>query len=72
MQQVDSFFENQGIGSQLISFAKEKGVTFLWALEKNLGARWFYHRHGFHETEEKIFEEGTPEYLLRLVWSGKE
>ena len=27
----------------------------------------FYERHGFHVTEEKELEEGTTEYLLKLV-----
>ena len=36
---VDSFFENQGIGAELIEFAKrEFGAASLWVLEKNTGA----------------------------------
>ena len=26
----------------------------------------FYHRHGFRVTEERKFEEGTTEYLVRM------
>ena len=64
---VDSFFENRGIGGELIEFAKAKlGVKFLWALEKNTKAIRFSKRHGFYVTDTKIFEEGTTEYLLRL------
>ena len=42
-------------------------MDFLWALEKNTRARAFYNCHGFIETGEKEYEEGTTEYLLKLV-----
>ena len=64
---VDFFFWNQGIGSKLIEYAKEcYGVTFLWAIEKNIDAIRFYEAHGFHLTEKKKFEEGTTEYLVMM------
>ncbi|MEY8395560.1 GNAT family N-acetyltransferase [Lachnospiraceae bacterium 45-P1] len=64
---VDSFFQNQGVGAELIEFAqKEFFVDFLWALEKNTDAIRFYERHGFHRTETKRLEEGTTEYLILL------
>lgn len=64
---VDSFFQNQGVGAELIEFAKsEFSVRFLWAIEKNVDAIRFYERHGFHRTETKKFEEGTTEYLILL------
>ena len=64
---VDSFFENQGIGSSLIQFAtKQKQCDFLWVLEKNTKARKFYQRHGFAITEEKQYEEGTTEYIVKM------
>lgn len=64
---VDAFFQNQGIGAELIEFAKrEYDVQFLWALEKNTGAVRFYERHGFHKTGIRKLEEDTPEYLIRL------
>ena len=64
---VDSFFWNQGIGSELLTYAKEQhGVTYLWALEKNTDAIRFYEAHGFRLTGEKKFEEGTTEYLVRM------
>lgn len=64
---VDSFFQNQGVGAELIEFAKnEFSVCFLWAIEKNVDAICFYERHGFHRTETKKFEEGTTEYLILL------
>lgn len=65
---VDYFFQNQGIGSALIGYTKEKHpVTFLWAIEKNVDAIRFYQRHGFHLTDTKKFEEGTTEYLVKLT-----
>ena len=65
---VDSFFVGRGIGGQLIEYAKEKlGARWLWALEKNVGAIRFYERHGFRLTDEKVFEEGTTEYLVKMV-----
>ncbi len=65
---VDTFFENNGIGGQLVEFAKEHfDVRFLWALEKNNGALRFYERHGFVPSGEKKFEDGSTEYLIKLV-----
>ena len=64
---VDYFFWDQGIGSQLIEFAKANyPVTFLWAIEKNTDAIRFYEAHGFHLTNTKKFEEGTTEYLVKI------
>ncbi len=65
---VDYFFQDQGIGSQLIEYAKENyPVTFLWAIEKNVDAIRFYESHGFHQTDTKKSEEGTTEYLVMMV-----
>ena len=64
---VDYFFQDQGIGSRLIEYAKENyPVTYLWAIEKNTDAIRFYESHGFHLTDTKEFEEGTTEYLVML------
>ena len=64
---VDSFFQNEGIGGELIEFAKEKfSARYLWAIEKNVGAIRFYERHGFYQTGTKKLEEGTTEYLVLL------
>ena len=58
---VDYFFWNQGIGAQLIEFAKEKyDSRFLWTLEKNKEAIHFYKAHGFNLNEKRQLEEGTP------------
>ncbi len=64
---VDSFFENQGIGSELMKFAIDKmGCNYLWVLEKNSGAIRFYEKHGFSFTGERQPEEGTAEFLLKM------
>lgn len=65
---VDSFFEGQGIGSKLIEFAvQKKGASFLWVLEKNTRGIAFYKRHGFAITGERKLEEGTAEYIVKMV-----
>ena len=64
---VDYFFQNQGVGSALIEYAKQNfPVSFLWAIEKNTDAIRFYIAHGFHLTGVKKLEEGTTEYLVKL------
>jgi putative acetyltransferase len=64
---VDHFFQGQGIGAELIEFAKrEHDVRVLWVLEKNTAAIRFYEAHGFHVTGNKILEEGTPEYKMLM------
>ena len=64
---VDYFFQNQGVGSKLIEYAKKNyPVSFLWAIEKNTDGIRFYEAHGFCPTDEKKFEEGTTEYLVML------
>lgn len=63
---VDTFFENCGIGGELIRFAMEKGCRYLWVLEKNTDARRFYERYGFTVTGKKEFQEGTPEYIIEM------
>lgn len=53
---VDTFFQNKGIGSELIEFAIQKfHADNLWALEKNIKAIKFYKKHGFYLTDEKNF-----------------
>lgn len=69
---VDSFFENQGIGGRLITFAiEEKNCDHLWVLEKNADARRFYETYGFTVTGEKQLQEGTEEYLVEMSLLGK-
>ena len=64
---VDPCFQNRGIGAALLKFAVEvHHADVLWALEKNVRGIRFYERHGFRATGEKIFEDDTTEYLIRL------
>lgn len=64
---VDSFFQDQGIGSALIEYAKEQyPISFLWVLEKNTDAVRFYEAHGFHLTDSRKFSEGTTEYIVMM------
>ena len=68
---VEPVLQSRGIGSKLLEYAVEKlGATYLWALEKNTRAIAFYKRHGFQTTEEKMLEEGTVEYLVKLIKVG--
>ena len=64
---VDPCFQNRGIGASLLKFAVEvHHADVLWALEKNVRGIRFYERHGFRATGEKIFEDDTTEYLIRM------
>lgn len=64
---VEPVLHGQGIGAKLLEYAKEEhNADSLWALEKNTRAIKFYERHGFCVTDEKIYEEGTTEYLVRM------
>lgn len=65
---VDTFFQNKGIGSELIEFAIQKfHADNLWALEKNIKAIKFYKKHGFYLTDEKKFLDDTDEYIVKLI-----
>ena len=64
---VNHFFQGQGVGAELIEYAKEHyPVSFLWTIEKNTDAIRFYEAHGFRLTDIKKFEEGTTEYLVKM------
>ena len=64
---VEHFFQGQGIGAELIEFAKsDLDANCLWVLEKNTSAIRFYQAHGFNVTDTKQLEEGTPEYKVRM------
>ena len=65
---VEPVLQSQGIGAKLLEHAvSELDATYLWALEKNTRAIAFYKRHGFLVTDEKMFEEDTTEYLVKLT-----
>lgn len=69
---VDSFFQNQKIGSELLEFAvRKKGVQYLWVLEKNTHAIKFYKTHGFKMSNERELVEGTNEHVVKML-IGKE
>ena len=64
---VDSFFQNQGFGSELLEFAVgQMGCQYLWVLEKNARAIKFYKQHGFQVSDERELVEGTKEYVVKL------
>ena len=64
---VEHFFQGQGIGAELIEYAKEEfDVRYLWVLEKNTDAIRFYEANGFHITDNKKLEEGTPEHKVMM------
>ena len=64
---VDTFFENQGIGSKLVEYVIEQmNCDYLWVLEKNVKAIQFYEKHGFVLTDKKQFEDGTTEMIIQM------
>ncbi len=64
---VEPVLQGNGIGAKLLKMAiDEHNAEYLWALEKNVKAIRFYERYGFHVTEEKIPEDDTDEFLVRL------
>lgn len=70
---VDTFFQSQGIGGELIQFAIDScGVTYLFVLEKNQRAIAFYQSHGFSLTPDRRLEEGTIEYVVKMERRPKE
>lgn len=65
---TDTFFQGRGIGKLLLEFAVEKlNAYFLFALEKNVKAITFYKRNGFLQSNERKYEEGTTEWLIKLI-----
>ena len=64
---VEPVLQGNSIGAELLKYAiSHQYANFLWALEKNTRAIAFYKRHGFKITDEKKYEEGTTEYLVRM------
>lgn len=65
---VDPFFQGEGIGEELLTFATEdRGGRFLWALEENRAALRFYQKHGFVLTGERVKAEDFDAYALKLI-----
>ncbi len=67
---IDPFFQGEGIGSALLSFALKQGARFLWVLEQNEKALGFYKARGFSPTGERRLEPGTTQYLLRMEYTA--
>ena len=66
---VEPVLQGKGLGSKLLRYALDKcDVKYLWALEKNIRAINFYLNNGFKLSEDKKIEEGTNEYLIKLVY----
>ena len=64
---VEPALQGRGIGDTLLTYAvREKGAYTLWALEKNIRAIAFYEKHGFSKTGDKMPEDDTDEFLIRL------
>lgn len=65
---VEPILQNNGIGKSLLKYAVNVlKVNYLYALEKNEKAIMFYQSNGFKVTEDKILEEDTSEYLVKLT-----
>ncbi len=66
---VDSFFQNEGIGHEMMKYAKEQlSVNHLWVLEKNERAIAFYQSCGFKKNGQRKLEPLTAEYSIELVY----
>lgn len=64
---VEPVLQGKAIGTELLEYGiAERDANHLWALEKNIKAIAFYKRHGFDTTNEKKYEEGTREFLVRM------
>ena len=64
---VEPVLQGNSIGRKLLEFAvSELKADHLWALEKNERAIAFYKRFGFKLTDERIPEEDTEEFLVKM------
>ncbi len=64
---VDTFFQGNRIGGQLLEFAKSHyAVNKLWVIEKNTRAIQFYEQHGFYKSGNRQLVEGTAEFEIMM------
>lgn len=64
---VEPVLQRNGIGAVLFQYAVDiLGCEYLWVLRKNNKAIKFYESHGFCLTDEKVLEDGTDEYLIKM------
>ena len=64
---MEPVLQGRSIGAKLLDYAVEHfNANTLWALEKNSRAIAFYQRNGFHLTGERIPEDDTDEFLVRM------
>jgi len=63
---VEPVLQGQGIGAALLAHAVARGANHLWALEENTKAIRFYARHGFQPTGDRMPEDGTEHFLIKL------
>ena len=64
---VEPVLQGSAIGAKLLEYAMaEYGIDHLWVLAQNTRAIAFYKRHGFHLTGDRMPEDDTEKYLLRM------
>jgi GNAT superfamily N-acetyltransferase len=68
---VDPFFVRQKIGTYLVKYCigearkRNRNEIVLWVFEKNLGARVFYEKMGFHHDGKRKLLDRFKEYEIR-------
>ncbi len=66
---VDWFFQGDGVGTELLSFAVNNGCRFLWVLEHNENAIRFYEKNGFSKTGEMLAWNDTGQFIIKMATS---
>jgi GNAT superfamily N-acetyltransferase len=68
---IDPFFIKQKIGTYFVNFCideakkRNREEIVLWVFEKNIGARTFYEKMGFHQDGRRKLLEKFKEYEIR-------
>ena len=68
---VDWFFQGEGVGTELLRFAADRGCTFLWVLERNKHAIRFYEKNGFYKTGEMLAWNDTGQFIIKMSIDGE-